>query len=165
MEENKKTYLFYILGVLAIVVLGGTIWYGSYLKKRPTSGPQVSTDTQEALKYVPNVQLSKPGQLPKDWPTDLPLFGKTKIIQSQNQQSPGSNFKVEAAVIFLSSQGIKDLYASYQAWAKANKWAVDGSLGGISGSLLLSKDPASILVTINAYQKTQSTVSIYYKSY
>ncbi len=165
MEENKKTYIFYILGVLAVVALGGAIWYGAYLKKHPASGPKVSTDIQEALKYVPTVQVAKPGQLPKDWPTDLPLFGKTKIIQSQNQQSPGSNFKVEATVVFLSSQKPKDVYASYSAWAKANKWIADGSLSDTSGSLSLSKDKASVLVAINAYQKTQSMVSIYYKSY
>jgi len=165
MEENKKTYIFYILGVLAIVALGGAVWYGSYLKKHSVSGPQAPTDIQEALKYAPNVQLAKPGQLPVGWPTDLPLFGKSKMIQSQNQQSPGSNFKVEALVVFLSSQKIKDVYASYAAWAKANKWTVDGSLGDVSRSMSLSKDSASILVTINTYQKTQSMVSIYYKSY
>ena len=165
MEENRKTYIFYILSVLAVVALGGAIWYGAYLKKHPGSGPQISTGIQEALKYVPTVQVAKPGQLPKDWPIDLPLFGKTKIIQSQNQQSPGSNFKVEATVVFLSSQKVKDVYASYAAWAKANKWTTEGSSSEISGSLSLFKDQASILVTVNAYQKIQSTVSIYYKSY
>ncbi|KKR09673.1 MAG: hypothetical protein UT37_C0013G0010 [Parcubacteria group bacterium GW2011_GWA2_39_18] len=165
MEENKKSYLFYIVSVLVVVALGGVLWYGAYLKKKSGFGPQASINLEEALKYAPSVRSAPSGQLPKDWPSDFPLFGKIKIVQSQNQQSPGSNFKVESVVIFVSSQNVKDLYASYATWAKTNNWTLisGGYVDGV-GSLSLSKDQSSVLFTINSYQKNQSMVNVYYNS-
>lgn len=166
MEENKKTYIFYTLSLLAVVALGVAIWYGAYLKKTINRSPQVSINLEEALKYVPSVKPAPSGQLPKDWPSDIPLFGKTKITQAQNQVSPGSTAKIEASVIFLSSRTVKDLYTSYISWAKANKWNLkNGSFVDGMGSISLIKNTSSLLFSINPIQsQNQSSVNIYYIS-
>src|SRR3989339_272365 len=124
MEENKKSYWFYVLGVLALIALGAAIWYGAYIKNKTNLGPEVSINLEEALKYVPSVKPVVPGQLPENWPSDVPLFGKIKITQSQNQVSPGSTNKVEASMVFLSSQKISNLFNNYRNWAIKNKWAL-----------------------------------------
>jgi len=167
MEENKKTHLFYILGILAVAALVIALWYGAYLKKKSSPPPQVSINLEEALKYVPSVKPVPSGQLPKDWPSDIPLFGKIKITQAQNQVSPGSTAKVEASVVFLSSQSVKDLYTSYVSWAKANKWNVkNGSFIDGVGLLDIKKDSSSLLITINpVLENHQSSVSVYYVYY
>lgn len=166
-QSPKKSHLWeIIIGVVALVILIGVVWYGLSVKKATAPSPQTSINVQDVLKAVPSIEPAPVGQLPQGWPKDLPLYGKIKILQSQNQTSADSDLQTEAVVVFSSSQNVTTLFKNYREWAIANNWALKGGSASVnSGTLIIALGNQSLLFTFTSGTiSNQAVVNIYYTS-
>ena len=115
-----------VVVILVVVILAGGyfIFRNSESKKlkpqeivpKPLATPEVARVSADNLQK----------ELPQDFPKDIPLNGKVKIIESYSMTYLNSTAK-QSTISFESSKSIKENYDFYTKWTKDNEWGVANS--------------------------------------
>ena len=111
---------------------------------------------------IPEDKLQK--EMPVGFPKEIPLNGKTKVIESYDAAYAQNQNIKQATINFESSKSIKENYDFYSKWAKDNKWEIKDSKQENPMSLYGQKNQTILNITIipKTSPNTKSEVNITY---
>lgn len=73
---------------------------------------------------TPRVERSITGKISSDFPSSIPLNGKSSIKESFKANYPDSKI-LQSSVTFSSTHGANENFAYYLTWARDNSWKIE----------------------------------------
>lgn len=147
------------LSIIAAIILA--LFAAWYLLSTPQQKPE--TPAPERKVVTPVVSMALPNKLAENFPKNIPLNAKTKLVQSYSATYPNSPV-LQATVVFESSKSAAANYDFYLKWARDNSWqvvrATKSASEGFPPFLYFKKGNEIVSITIKAATVTISYVNL-----
>ena len=138
-----------VIGVVLIVVVivGGYFVFKNQTPKSKQEEQKPKTVVIPQFARVSANNLQK--ELPINFPKEIPLNGKTKVLESYSATYPNLTAK-QSTISFQSSKTPKENYDFYDKWAKDNEWkTLNSSQQENLMSLYFQKNQTTLNIVIN----------------
>jgi len=166
-QNNPNKNIAAVVVLVIVLVAGGYFIFQNKIwnlkEKRMKDMPKNVVTPQIARVSANNLQKEMPANFPKE----IPLNGKIKVIESYSAAYPNSTTK-QSTISFQSSKTSKENYDFYSKWAKDNKWEIKNSLKQENlMSLYLQKNQTVLNITINpkTSSNAKSEVNVTYAEF
>lgn len=165
---GSKNVLYIIIGVLVILLIGGYFMRGNFGMMRSVNVGGYNAEVNKKLdgsttyKSDYGTVTTNSNTLPKNWPSDVPVYTNGTISQSTSSDMMGTN---ASQVTFTTSDSTQTILDFYKGGLASSGWVslypgkpITGTQMGTITTLMAKKDSKTFSVMITTNKETGKQV-------